>query len=372
MPQGSASIATGIWNLLQSDSTGNEIQIVPVKGVIQTDWPGVRPNDKATVDIAVWDAYIAKEHGFEDEVEEELVRNSPAKVTTFQGNGRVLIGILTTNLKLVERQRRQAIRDTWVQYYANTSTPHRICSLQQLVATKVPEEECQIAYTFVIGAGSDTSPTEMVHTNDTNVMVISKDQIMDPEPDVVYLSIRENMNQGKTDTWFRYAVLTSNTLYFDYVGKMDTDTVLIPPRFMNMLNTWPTFPHNIRTIFGDTIVKRDATFGTLGAAYFNGGFYIMSTDLARYITTIDRTPIKYQHEDSNIGNYISSNPKLLNRKMLDLHCNFCRKHPVKKFDNYPIFYHDWTNNPPRKPGVVINAINGLLKRYNITTPAEHL
>ncbi|KAL3940062.1 MAG: hypothetical protein SGBAC_005318 [Bacillariaceae sp.] len=240
---------------------------------------------------------------------------------SYEGNPRILVGIFCTNLNALEKKRRQLLRNTYLTSYQETKSKHRICSLQDLLSTKIDPQKCQFAYTFVVG-GNISAPTEQVYTDDIHSIAIPHDKIEAPESDVLYLNIQENMNEGKSETWFRYAsLIMEQELYFDYVAKMDTDTILFPHFFFeDNMAKWPNHPENVRIYGGEYNVKQDGTNRTdfvLGASYFNGPFYWMSPDIARYITTkCNRSALRTSAEDMTIGNYVNSFPQTINRYQL--------------------------------------------------------
>jgi hypothetical protein len=260
-----------------------------------------------------------------------------ANVTTYNGNARILVGIFTTNLKPIERKRRNMIRKAYLSAYKKSKTPNRICSLQDLLKKKMEPEDCQFAYTFVVGANS-SAPTEQVDTDDLDSVAIPRHKIEKPEPDVLYLNIQENMNDGKSDTWFRYAsLIVEHELYFDYMAKMDTDTVFFPHPMFGKMENWPKYPNNRRIYGGEYNVKRDGDNRKdllVGASYFNGPFYWMSPDIARFIThseKCNRTALRTSAEDMTIGNYINTFPHTIHRFQMS------RKtydHPFKEISHF--------------------------------------
>ena len=45
------------------------------------------------------------------------------------------------------------------------------------------------------------------------------------EPDMTLLNIRENMNEGKSQTWMKYAATIAEEYDLDYVAKCDADSL---------------------------------------------------------------------------------------------------------------------------------------------------
>jgi len=70
------------------------------------------------------------------------------------------------------------------------------------------------------------------------------------ERDIVYLNRRENMEDGKTAIWLKYATTVLETQNFDCIGKTDhadTHSSSIQSAFSGNL---PKIPDNIRVFCG--------------------------------------------------------------------------------------------------------------------------
>ncbi|CAJ1944208.1 unnamed protein product [Cylindrotheca closterium] len=297
---------------------------------------GIKPATGVPVKtLADWDKYInPKVPMFEkDLVENEGV--SYSNKTQYSGMPRMLFGIFTTNLKAIERERRDTLRSTYLSFYNNSETPHRICSLQQLLRNEVKDEDCQIAYTFVVGANRN-GPTSRVEANATESMVIPASTLKDAEDDVLYLDIKENMEEGKSDTWFRFGYLLSETLYFDYIAKADTDTVVYPPSFVRDLKRMPMYPWNKRIFGGKYDIRFDypTKYRIVGPTFMSGLLYWMSPDLASYITDPEQCNRKKYHapfEDLNIANLIHTHPQMIRRVQMSYSSI---DHPVKNVGDF--------------------------------------
>jgi len=285
--------------------------------------------------LADWDRYINPKAPM---FEKDLIQDETASYsnkTQYNGMPRMLFGIFTTNLKPIERKRRDILRSTYLSFYNKSKTPHRICSLQQLLRNEVKNEDCQIAYTFVIGA-NPKGPGGRVEANTTESMVIPASQLSDAENDVLYLDIKENMEEGKSDTWFRFGSLLSETLYFDYIAKVDTDTVVYPSSFVKDLKRMPVYPWNKRIFGGKYDIRSDypTQYPIVGPTFLSGLLYWMSPDLASYITDPDQCNRKKYHapfEDLNIGNLVHSHPQMIRRVQMSFSSI---DHPVKKIGDF--------------------------------------
>jgi hypothetical protein len=98
--------------------------------------------------LTIWDQYEISKRQYDNTQEVALVQAGKAKVVSFEeGNmPRILFGIFTTN-STIERQRREAIRETYLRYYSSkldNKYPHRICSLMDIVQNKINEQGCQL------------------------------------------------------------------------------------------------------------------------------------------------------------------------------------------------------------------------------------
>ena len=341
-------------------------------GIIQpslSEWQGVSTEASETTVydfLALWDQYEISRTTYDDPHEVALVHASKANVISFKDTttdhnnnrpvARLLLGIFTTNSD-IERQRRHAIRSTYLKYYSSNyiiqQQQHRICSFLDIVQKKVREEDCQVAYAFVVGA-NEAGPTELVDFDPSvTSMTVNPTQLRHKfnqtivEDDVVYLNIRENMVEGKSQTWFKYAVTMLDEFYFDYVGKTDTDTVLFVGDYLSSpkttkggLSSFPTFPDNIR-IYGGVYVQPTANFDF--PAFMHGKFYLLSPDLARFIVSpsCNRSALMFTSECIAISNFVHSHPMPIQRWRIPSHF---WAHPVKDVSKFRQVYKSWLSN----------------------------
>ncbi|GFH56562.1 hypothetical protein CTEN210_13038 [Chaetoceros tenuissimus] len=219
---------------------------------------------------------------------------------------KVLIGIFSTSGIEKYDHRREYIRETFV----NSAEEH-LCSLNEYLNTIESTRAnagCEIIYTFVIGAGDSDRPTDH---GDDEPLTLPYDQHGKSEPDCTYLNIRENIEQGKSATWLKYASLIGRQYGFDYVMKVDDDTVLTVPQLVQFTREeLPPVPYNTRIYGGPPRPSRSAN--TLYAA---GELYFMSLDLAYYVGNeltaqdrVDMRTAKRPVEDLDMGTYIYSHP----------------------------------------------------------------
>lgn len=294
--------------------------------------------------IALWDRYkdnyLVKSYQDPDEIERFNKRANP------QGNSsircchgpRMLWGIMSVLDHDLERQRRQMIRETYLRYYIDinsTMERHRICPLNELFDTNHSNHailltECQLAYAFIVGH-NHTGPTERLNDSLTEPITLPSPP---SEPDVVVLNIKENMNDGKTVTYFKFGTIISDDhVYFDYIGKGDTDTLLYVNKFLDEeLNTFPTFPDNGRSYGGQDLVAKRPPVDKDGVIYFAGSLYFLSPDLARFITSdsCNGKQMEAYHEDWDIGLFVDAHPLPVHRIAMKLGM----KHPLKGVIKY--------------------------------------
>lgn len=258
---------------------------------------------------------------------------------------RFLFGIFST-LRRHDRVRRNVIRRTYL-----ASDPYRICSLKEL-----PEKPyCQIVYTFVVGANA-TGAMDLVDHPPAHLTVDPMEHpILDDygqelifEDDVTYLNLQENMEYGKSPSWFLYANTLVDELGVDFIAKVDSDTLVFPNRFLDEFATFlpiknhshavdvnsstnatsrdddPPPPPSTTTsellVYGgipnDSIgcggLRRPHCAQMGGKTYMQGQLHFLSADLSRYVTSIPRE-IRHQLfvpiEDLCTAKYVHSHSK---------------------------------------------------------------
>ena len=214
-----------------------------------------------------------------------------------QGRLRILVGILTADFSNDEsyRKRHRQLFKLW--------NDKRVCSLPDFKSRPLDRRyECQVIYTFVIGANPDASP-ELV--DDSRPMEVDKPirgKCSDlNEPDMTLLNIRENMNEGKSQTWMKYGADIAEEYDLDYVTKCDADTLFHLHEFFQWAYVHlPPAPYNKHVYVGalrdkaywprhdkeEDRIRYESFFGNNYEGvhlYVAGQIYIMSTDLARFV-----------------------------------------------------------------------------------------
>ena len=138
-------------------------------------------------------------------------------------------------------------------------------------------------------------------------MTVNISTIPDHEPDVTYLNIQENMNDGKSATWFKYAShVLPESLQIDFIGKVDSDCILHPPKLLRELEE--------RISVGNMTYGGYPMDNDNDHHYMSGGFYFLSRRLASVITAVDSywlnvasevdAVYKYQPEDVVTGQMV--------------------------------------------------------------------
>jgi hypothetical protein len=181
--------------------------------------------------------------------------------------------------------------------------------------------DCLFIYTFVVG-GNPKGPTELLEFNSSYPMIAEESMVPSnsnstEEDDVAFLNIRENMNLGKSQTFFAYAstiVANHEDFIVDFIAKTDTDTMVLPPRFFQRLNKVYLSYGTERVYLG--IEQRNAKQWRVGDKYMNGELYILSVDLADFLSSKEcqRSQLaETSAEDLTIGNFVLSHPRPVNR-----------------------------------------------------------
>lgn len=228
--------------------------------------------------------------------------------------------------------RRKLIRSTYLSFekqlqQANVTNiaqrRSRICSLADLQLGNFPDSgDCQLVYTFVIGAADKTDPQARTERVD-GVMTIDRSASPDFERDSTYLNIIENLEKGKTTTWFAYgsSPQIADSLQISLIAKVDSDTMMYPARFLDQLEHHNVLsPKNkkdnknarlqdpVRGIYGGHLLPKTLFH------YYQGGLYFMSKDVARNITSttcnrvelVKEELLKWDHpaEDRSVGHFV--------------------------------------------------------------------
>ena len=190
----------------------------------------------------------------------------------------------------------------------------RICKLSEYKKQldKDPNNVvCQVPYTFVIGAGNKDQPFD--HDDDERPLTVETeiDGHVDPEKDCTYLNIRENMEDGKSTTYFKFGASIARPYNIDYIAKIDDDSVLSPQLLFQLLeDDLPPAPYNRRHYGGSSWASYAKNM-----MYAAGQFYFMSADLAHYVSNSlsakQRLSLMHSRhtEDADVGAFVFSHPR---------------------------------------------------------------
>jgi len=220
-----------------------------------------------------------------------------------------LIGIFSTIKSTEDKKRRQQIRETYVGFLGHTIADMRVCSLQQYIYWKnensLDASVCRVLYTFVIGA-NESEDTDHFRTDRPILaagnrrmfsFLFAKENEVDCT-DCTYLNVKENMNKGKSNAWWKFSSQVAELYGIDYVAKVDSDTMLSMSHFMDFIITdLPPYPYNVRTYGGN--MAYNANRMQHGHLYASGQFSFFSRDMAAFVSddSLDRIAIK----ESKIG-----------------------------------------------------------------------
>ena len=214
---------------------------------------------------------------------------------------RLLVGIFTTDTarEAEYRGRHRALIELW--------NDERLCSLNDLIDSAKDnhyDENCEIVYTFVMGHGGASKVPPILVDDSRPILIESKEDKVEDEDDITYLNIRDNMNEGKSQTFLYYAskyVMSQHNI--DYVMKCDSDSILYFHKLVGFLqsNRLPPSPYNTNVFVG---ALRDKSFwGTHNDIapqeqhwheqyqnvhlYLAGQNYMLSQDLATYVSQVE-------------------------------------------------------------------------------------
>lgn len=282
-------------------------------------------------------------------------------------NKKFLLGIFSM-ISPSERSRRQLIRETYLERNTNIlknnpnvdNSSSKICDIRHYMAlyksgNLEKADECVVLYAFIVGGGVSTSSNyeEEDHFRTNRPLEIFPESPggYEPEPDVIYLNVKENLVTGKVPTYFKWAFQMSQEYDIDYVSKVDDDTMLFMPYlFEKIIDPLPPFPYNQR-LYGGWLTDfyqcggKEHCLKISPDGYMAGQFYFMSPDLA-YVVSSDEHERNYalQKESLDIGVSIFDWAKV-NKIMIHLFViggnYYLWEHPVIDSDVWKDKYNLW-------------------------------
>ena len=226
-----------------------------------------------------------------------------------------LLGIFTTS---TERTRRDDIRETYLKWQGDSI----VCTLRAYLSG-VSQKNCVIVYAFVLGG----NPSGHTFADNSEQLEVLPETLLaqgvDMEADVIYLNIKENMNHGKTPTWFKYASSLCRTKKIDYVGKIDSDTFLHIDSFVTHIHRdlppRPSHGSDGRKRYGGLLREYNSCGSETHCklleerAYMSGQFYYVSSDVADFISQPKTSkPYVVGFEDIDFSFLVFAMPEAIN------------------------------------------------------------
>ena len=208
---------------------------------------------------------------------------------------RMLLGIFST-VSDKELSKRTLISNTYLSLpkfmkrYNVTTIPLRYagaCPLEEYwYGNNTFRKNCQLVYTFVVGAAKQSDPKatpEYLDIDHDRPMTVNASKIPKYRSDTTYLNILENMNEGKSPTWFKYASSQiSEDLEIDLIAKVDSDAVIYPIELVTQIQQFQRemkISYPLQGVYGGSRQRGK------DKSYMQGGFYFMSRDVAQFITS---------------------------------------------------------------------------------------
>ena len=273
-----------------------------------------------------------------------------------------LLGIFTVKEDIKARQR---TRDTMLGKDLPSSVRERLCSLNVYLEAGVNTDRCQIIYAFVIGA-NENGPMEY----DDGMPWLVEPPVLKDEPDVIHLNIQENMNRGKTPSWFDYASHALVPQGIDYVSKIDLDTLVSIPQLLQFVNEeLPQRSEPPPRVYGGILMDFEACGGkwwpakcdpVKGKAYMSGQFYFLSYDIVQYVSArrADKTFKERKIEDLALAIRIWAYPHPI--KLMAMNPSYFWVHGLKN----DTLWHEQYHNVSFRENWSIHSthfVNGLYK-----------
>lgn len=282
------------------------------------------------------------------------------------GRLRILFGIFTADFRQdrTYRKRHRSLFKLW--------NDPRVCSIDDFKTRPVAERnECQLIYAFVLGANPDAPPHLLDESRPYEVQRPIKSSIQTDdinEPDTILLNIRENMEDGKSQTWFKYAAEIAKRYDLDYIAKCDGDSILhLHEFFMFAYINLPPAPYNQHIYAGalrdkaffprkkteEERIRFESYFGNNFEGvhlYVAGQLYIISTDLAEFVgneALASNCSYCEGIEDHDISAMAFHSPDPISLKVIGRSHRFW-EHPVK---GQPRWNRIWERESARVRGI---------------------
>ena len=170
-----------------------------------------------------------------------------------------------------------------------------------------------------------------------------------------YLTRSENMDKGKSQTWFYFAGKEAEEYEIDYVAKQDEDTLPYLDEYLDFVdNSLPPYPYNSRTLAGLFVNKvtswelwkkerkssEDFFWNNYNSihVYAEGSNYILSTDLCAMVAKVGSKGLGvaaggYEDHDVSVMAFMGLDKYPIRLvpipKLKYNHCTYIWKHGIK-------------------------------------------
>lgn len=241
-----------------------------------------------------------------------------------------------------------------------------ICSLQEFLDNEnliADRRQCRIVYTFVLGGGHRDDNLTMKHgrgldLGSINQTLKTRCLWQDPEcggtdidewtvdtpqfhttihlqeemktnKDITFLSISENHELGKTDTWFTYSAMLTKSrpdLNIRFTAKLDSDNFVNYYALQSYMLQHKQLFRDKQYIYGGFVIHKGVCSGRnygyacrdprfIAPLFMAGAFTYLSTPLAQHIylngTSLEhKKQIWIAREDMQLGNMVYSDPSI--------------------------------------------------------------
>lgn len=224
--------------------------------------------------------------------------------------------------------------------------------------------ECSVFYVFVLG-----KPTTSLQDIDCNpdpwvILNSSMEMAREGESDLLYLNIRENMNKGKSQTFFAFGAKVADLFGFSYIVKMDSDSYIHVNEMRSfMSNHLPVARNNDKNellVYGGILMDYTLCGGSIyqhcnllypAKIYMQGGLYFLSSSLTKFTTmkcAIDPASAKQAEiEDMDMGLLTMSADNLV---LIPLNHRSFWSHPIKNETLWKTLWYQQQKNEPEFTG----------------------
>lgn len=233
-----------------------------------------------------------------------------------------------------------------------------VCPLQAYIQLHAPDKVqlCKIVYTFVLGTSAGTD--ELVSTDILRHRVTGHPALHN-EHDVTVLAVNENMNDNKTLAWFVHANSLVRKSTFDYVAKMDSDTMMRYDLLVNFMKKYlpsaPLVGRDVRKRYGGILLEYFQCGEGVhcralrGRAYMSGQFYFVSTDLSAFVASsrVDHARLQVGYEDFDFGSWVFAHSEPINLVVISPQVFWIHNSDTKNISKWPLISSNYSSLPER-------------------------